>query len=101
MRGFTLVGVISLLLFRANAQTYAVKCRAISRSAIHFHFWLEGEQHAFEDFSSEPITNLRAASGSEQVYTFSFNVTAGSTNTLIIMVYDQQYKSCPDTEELG
>ncbi|GAB5372722.1 hypothetical protein AAMO2058_001689300, partial [Amorphochlora amoebiformis] len=100
MRGFVLAGVISILLFRVNAQTYEVTCRAIARSAIHFDFWLEGQQNDFRGFSSQPLWHLRAYYGSERVYTFSFDINAGSTNTLILMVYDQHYSSCPNTERL-
>jgi len=100
MRVLVLVVVISELLFKSDAQTYPVTCRAIARSALHYDFWLEGKQKKFKDVS-DSITKLAAPSGSEEVFTFSFNVAAGSTNTLIVMVYDQQYSSCPDTEQIG
>ncbi|GAB5372743.1 hypothetical protein AAMO2058_001691200, partial [Amorphochlora amoebiformis] len=101
MRGLASAVMIFILLFRANSQTYQVTCRAIARSAIHYDFWLEGQQKDFSSSSTDDVAKLTAPSGLEEVFTFSFDVTAGSTNTLIIMVYDQEYSSCPNTEEIG
>ncbi|GAB5373255.1 hypothetical protein AAMO2058_001734800 [Amorphochlora amoebiformis] len=101
MRGSACVVTIFILLFRANSQTYSVTCRGIARSAMHYNFWLEGEQKAFSNYTSDNITKLTAFAGMEKVFTFSFEVTAGSTNTLIIMVYDQHYSSCPSAEQRG